>query len=221
MLGLSHKYTAEQWRKQGSPELEFLTILAEQLLRRTDERDAEYLRESIDFSVYFDERGAISKVEVFCEVTALQDGISSVEAVAEYRADPREGVLKIAPAVGCNLTRFEDGQDWPGRVRAELSIPNLKKGVSHKYAYTITVKSDKPSEPFFFHQPTVQTKALDVALHFHERVPTQVWPFAGVPFMQLPGRSRQLLPLSEDGIYRKRFSGANINLCYGLAFRWP
>jgi hypothetical protein len=39
--------------------------------------------------------------------------------------------------------------------------------------------------------------------------------------MQLPGRSRQLLPLSDDGIYRKRFTEANIHLCYGLAFRWP
>jgi hypothetical protein len=221
MLGLSSKYTADQWRKQDSPELEFMTILAEQLVRRAEEREANYLRESIDFSVYFDARGAISKVEVFCEVTALQDGISSVDAVAEYRADPREGVLKINPTMGCNLTRFEDSRDRPGHVYAELSIPNLKNGVSHRYAYTITVKSDRPSESFFFHQPTVQTKSLSVALYFYERVPTQVWPFAGVPFMQLPGRSRILLPLSDDGIYRKRFTEANIHLCYGLAFRWP
>lgn len=220
LLGLSTKFTAESWRH--GPELEFMMILAEQLARQTEVRDADYLRESIDFSVYFDERGAISKVEVFCEVTALQDGISSVDAVAEYRADPREGVLKITPAMGCNLTRFEDSRDRPGHVYAELSIPSLKRGVSHKYAYSITVKSDKPSEPFFFHQPAIQTKTLSVALHFHpDRTPTQVWPFAAVPYMQLPGRSRMLQPLSDDGIYRKRFTGANINLCYGLAFRWP
>jgi hypothetical protein len=52
-------------------------------------------------------------------------------------------------------------------------------------------------------------------------VPAQVWPFAGVSYMQMPGRFRILLPLSEDGIYRKRFSNTNINLCYGLAFHWP
>ena len=44
---------------------------------------------------------------------------------------------------------------------------------------------------------------------------------AGVPYMRLPGRSRILLPLSEDGIYRRKFTGANMNLCYGLAWRWP
>jgi hypothetical protein len=123
--------------------------------------------------------------------------------------------------MGCGLVRFEDSRDRPGHVYAELYIPNLKKDVSHKYAYTITVKSERPSEPFFFHQPTIQTKALGVALHFSGRVPTQVWPFAGVPYMRLPGRSRILLPLSDDGIYRKKFTGANINLCYGLAWRWP
>ena len=107
-------------------------------------------------------------------------------SVAEYRADPHEGVLKITPVLGCGLTRFEDSRDRPGHVYAELYIPSLKKGVSHKYAYAITVKSDQPSEPFFFHQPTIQTKTLRVALHFHERIPTQVWPFAGVPYMRLP-----------------------------------
>jgi hypothetical protein len=133
------------------------------LSARAEEREANYLRESIDFSVYFDERGAISKVEVFCEVTVLQDGISRLDAVSEYRADPREGVLKITPVMGCGPVRFEDSWDRPGHVYAELAIPNLRKGISHKYAYTITVKSDRPSDPFFFHQPTVQTKAPGVA----------------------------------------------------------
>jgi hypothetical protein len=52
------------------------------------DEEPDYLRESIDFSVYFDERGAISKVEVFCEVTALQDGISRLDAMKERASAP-------------------------------------------------------------------------------------------------------------------------------------
>jgi hypothetical protein len=128
-------------------------------------------------------------------------------------------VVNIEPRLNCELAALDDGPDRPGFIHAQLSFPALAKGERHVYAYRIKVKV--PSRPIFYHQPTVPTKSLNIVLHFHpESIPNVVWPFGGVPSMRMPGKPQILLPLSNDGIYRKRFTGTNINLCYGLAWRW-
>lgn len=198
-----------------------MLILAEQLISLAEEQRHDYRRELADFKIYFNEQGVLRRVELTCDIVALVDGLTKVEAVAEYLADLNPGVVSIEPLAGCDLASLEETPDRSGHVFAELSIPPLSRGDRYSYTYRIVVKSEKQSKPIFYHEVVVPTDALSFLLWFKELQPAYVWPIRGVPSMQLPGRERNYLPWSQDGIYRHRFSGARIGACYGLGWRWP
>ena len=80
------RYSTDHWRKDG-PEFRFMMILAEQLISLAEEQQHDYRRELGDFKIYFNEHGVMRRVEVTCEIIALEDSLTKVDAVAEYLAD--------------------------------------------------------------------------------------------------------------------------------------
>jgi hypothetical protein len=166
-----------------------------------------YVRENCTFTVYYDAAGVMTMAEVVCHIQASEDGLSEVEAVAEYMSDRSPGVVDIVPILGCRLQSLKDSPDRPGHVTAKLALPApLAEGMRHSYAYQLIVKSEERAAPYFFHELTIPTEVLGFTLCFDTAFePNVVWSFAGMPAMKLPGHPRAPLPISDDGIYQRDF----------------